>query len=33
MAKKEAGKEDILSTLKAAIREKTPANLYIFHGE
>ena len=33
MAKKEAGKEDILSTLKTAIREKMPANLYIFHGE
>lgn len=33
MAKKEENKENPVSVLKAALREKKPANLYIFHGE
>ena len=33
MAKKEENRDGALSALKAAMREKNPANLYIFHGE
>lgn len=33
MAKREEYREDSLGVLKAALREKKPANLYIFHGE
>ena len=33
MAKKEDHNENLLPDLKAAIRQKAPANLYIFHGE
>lgn len=33
MAKKEENKDNALLALKAALREKQPANLYIFHGE
>ncbi len=33
MARKDEQKQDVLAELKAAIKAKTPANLYIFHGE
>ena len=33
MAKKEENRENQLPALKAALKEKNPANLYIFHGE
>lgn len=33
MARKEENRDNPLTVLKAAIKEKTPANLYIFYGE